>query len=363
MLLFEGFEGEEDMLFPQGVEQPEDGMLVSQSDTDCLTQPSLTSQSCTISTISISSSTQPLKHRLSLDDTILDQSSSPKLLETSPACKLAESALQILISGSKRGFGDIEMKRPLPETSLANLVPAMFCPGFKEIMAHNARFLPTISNAICGTWVQNGQGAALKKKLRMLAKSEAPIWANEDLEEEAIGVKRTHQRLAAVVQSSLWGMMQRKLFDHAAVRKLSCRATDVGSDSKAPQDDGGDLLEAAEKLDGDDVEGDFETFIGHDSASAGEGSFEDLLEEEDDGELLGWFNEDKMERERLAVEQETDEMVFGNGWDGDDGKEVHGEVEEVLPLNCRSEETDEEEDVMLLDSLSLCSGEDEVMLV
>ena len=120
--------------------------------------------------------------------------------------------------------------------------------------------------------------------------------------ENQLGKPGTAQRLAAVVQSKLWGMMQRKLFENAAGKRL-WRTTTQGD--KDEESDFEDLLATTEErkiLVLDEIDG---------------MSDEEMLfaEDEDDDLLLGndeyQFDEDW---ERRAIENETDDMLLGGEW-------------------------------------------------
>jgi hypothetical protein len=101
-------------------------------------------------------------------------------------------------------------------------------------------------------------------------------------------------------------MMQRKLHDPTDAAKIWRKSTLQEAD--AGEDDIPDLLGT---LEGEDVVngrvvkelGDFE--------EDGPDEFEDLLSGDDGDGLLDYLEE----RERLLVEWETEEMLFGSGWD------------------------------------------------
>jgi len=137
----------------------------------------------------------------------------------------------------------------------------------------------------------------------------------------------TVERLGTVVQGRVWAMMQRKLFDAGAARKLKWRN---------PQDEDGEEVEGVEDDDllgentdntlGEDMpytdemtEMIGDEFMDHDE----EFLFEDLIfgtqTAEDGDDLLHYFEE----QERREVDMETDEMLFGSDadCDGSDGND------------------------------------------
>jgi len=113
--------------------------------------PSLLSQSTTLSTISTAStlpSTFPLKRSFPSDTSLAAPGEAPCRLDVSPACKLSEAGLRILIGGYSprrtRMLG-IRIDKPPPETSLSDLAPGLFSPDFKVVRCSHTP--PTISKA------------------------------------------------------------------------------------------------------------------------------------------------------------------------------------------------------------------------
>lgn len=148
-----------------------------------------------------------------------------------------------------------------------------------------------------------------------------------DETQEADGGVGTTTRLAAVVQSRLWGMMQRKLYDPADAAKVWRKSASHGN--PAGENECPDLLGT---LGRDEVDGRAITEL-CEVLDDEMDEFEDLLSGDDEG-LLEYLEE----RERLSVERETDEMLFGKGWDADQEDE-----ENVCLLDCESGS-----DIMLL---------------
>jgi hypothetical protein len=129
---------------------------------------------------------------------------------------------------------------------------------------------------------------------------------------EGAGEAGMSGRLAAVVQARLWGMMQRKLYDPTAARKMLQKS--FGEHLKVDDVEGGPECPNLLGTLNDDEESQFIDLIGN----VGGDDFDHLLmEDEEDEEGLLDYLEDS-EKERLAIEQETEEMLFGNGWDESD---------------------------------------------
>jgi hypothetical protein len=133
---------EEDMLLPSdrnialptALEPSDHEMLFSQTTEST---PSLASQSTTISTSSVASSVFSLKRSSPFDSSISVQAEALGSLNISPACKLAEIALRILIGGYEprrsRCLLGVRVDKPPPEMSLSDLAPGVFSPAFKEV--------------------------------------------------------------------------------------------------------------------------------------------------------------------------------------------------------------------------------------
>ncbi|KAH8754680.1 hypothetical protein F5882DRAFT_469304 [Hyaloscypha sp. PMI_1271] len=300
---------EDQMLLAQGEDgaptrqvddQEEDDMLFSPA-TDNMS--SLTSQSSVASSALSTGGKELALKRPSPDDDAM-------LLDKLTACDLGEAAIHILTSGyisrGLRGLGGIQVEKPPPILSLARLAPSTFCPGFKESMAHNAHFLPSISHAISVSWPRNIQSPTLREKIFRLGQSRTSSLTNETRIED--GGERSTARLTAVVQSRLWGMMQRKLYDPSDTAKIWRKTT--LQDNPVQEDECPDLLETMGEPDemGGQVATKRDDFGGDDA-----GDFDDLLSRDDD-ELLEYMEE----RERLSIERETEEMLFGSEWDEDD---------------------------------------------
>lgn len=126
--------------------QTDEEMLFSQ---DTESSPSILSQSTTtstISTISTLSSASSLKRSFPFDSSITAQAEVPIRLDVSPACKLAETALRILIGGyapRRTRLLGVRVDKPPPETSLSDLAPGLFSPSFKVVRLSHVQ--PTIS--------------------------------------------------------------------------------------------------------------------------------------------------------------------------------------------------------------------------
>ena len=111
------------------------------------------------------------------------------------------------------------------------------------------------------------QGPGLRRKLVELSK--VPV------DDQSASTEGSVERLSSVVQTRVWSMMQRALFDPSAARKLRM-----------------------ERVDTVDEEEMCEMLLGEENENG-----------TDDG-LLDYFDE----LESRTVESETEEMIFGCGW-------------------------------------------------
>jgi hypothetical protein len=246
---------------------------------------------------------------------------------------LVLATLNILIGGTscKRSLQHVALESAFPETSLSNLAPALFRPGFKQLMAHNSRFLPSILCAISSSWVRNCQGPGLRATLIELSNSTPPVSDYGNIAEA--GVQGSVERLSAVVQGRMWRMMHKKLSDAAICRKITWESVDptriIDAEDAVTDEDllgsrraegqkgiylspGKDLQECITDgyIDGDDL-------LLFDAMSDDEG-------------LLSYFDE----MEKLEVEKQTDEMLFGS-----ENCEDEGDTEIVLLLDGDAEDT------------------------
>jgi hypothetical protein len=317
---------DEDMLLFEPEENISVRRNVEDIDEDEISQPatyppSFTSQLSVASTSSTVSSSHPPKCSLHAN-TDESQHSHPTL-SISAANKLSFFAIRFLITGCKtqpkRDMQGITIEKPLPDPgkSLSRIAPSLFSPGFKEIMGINANFLQTISHAISTSWVRNVQSPSLRKKLEALANlttSQYPDRNQESAEEQG-----SSQRLAAVVQAKLWGVMQRKLYDPTAVRKLRHQTLPERVGGVVDEEDCEDLLgDGVAEENGIDFEDmSCRDFMDEEVVE----EFDDLLAGQDadhDEDLLHYFEgQAAAERERLEVKIKTDEMLFGSECDSE----------------------------------------------
>jgi hypothetical protein len=294
--------------------------------------PSLTSQSST-ETVLMSTTSSVSRKRSLLPST---GDTNHAILSLPSSCELVSGALCILIGGysSRRSLANITVEKAPPKTTLSRLAPAIFCPGYKELMAHNSRFLPTILQAVSSSWVQNCQGPGLRRNLAALANAE--VSELDDVYREGSGQHGSVERLSAVVQTRLWGTMQRKLFDPAVARKLQCEGSNM--DRRVDQEE---LGEDEDLLAPSDIEKELDSrrrmsidlgeLIGNEFMDDDGLLFVDENRDVEQEGLLDYFDE----MERLAVERQTDEMLF---WDGGGDHHDDGDSDRILLFDSEVEE-------------------------
>lgn len=254
----------------------------------------------------------------------LPSQSLPSPAEFSLSCchVLTSAALNVLVGGSacRRSLQNIAVESAYPKTPLSSLAPTLFSPGFKQLMAHNSRFLPTISRAMSSSWMRNCQGPGLRAKLLELATLTLP-GSDRGLVAQSGGPSSV-EKLSAVVQGRVWSMMQRKLSD-PAVGKLKWETLDPSRIAEREDPDvDEDLLRSVDgdgRIDMDPIaRANLKQFI--------EGEYMDddeellLFDPMSDGEgLLSYFDE----MEELELQKQTDEMLFGSGeYEGEDDSEI-----------------------------------------
>jgi hypothetical protein len=250
-------------------------------------------------------------------------------LEISAAGKLIDTALQVFIGGYYHRIclpPDVKLEKPTPETCLSQLVPNMFNPGYREvphhsltitktnesqIMAYNFRFLPGIVRFTANPLPEHLQPPFLKEKMAQLAAMPISPIPGYDTSPSM----DTNEHITRVVETRLFTMMQQKLYDPIATRKVWKKAKDE-IDHEGPRDENEDpeLLDLDESPAGNNEWDDLLARFTSDE------EFNDLLFGEDEGDedddLL-----DEAERERLEIERQTDEMLFGDGGYKDEDEE------------------------------------------
>lgn len=189
---------------------------------------------------------------------------------------------------------------------------------------------------------RNAQTLSLKQKLADIANIPTSEFARDITDGEIDSELDSEKRLAAVVQARIWSMMQRALYDPSAARQATNKRMTSDNAILVEEDDGYDDLlnsigtdvdmdvDIEDSKKGDDDfqwiidEHDSETSafdcILSDSEEISGDAFVDIL---DDGDELLLSDE---ERERLEIEFETEEMLFGRRWQLEDEEVLYDDL-------------------------------------
>ncbi|PVH81768.1 hypothetical protein DL98DRAFT_570905 [Cadophora sp. DSE1049] len=298
-----GWENDEvllnDTVSRTGVEENDEEMLFSQSSNEAT--PSL-SQSSTITAKSSTGSTiAPTDSNCtSLARKGLPWDLSPITIASSST--LVDVAFRALMGAAlprrRPTLQTLHFKSP-PEVTMSTFVPSMFSLGFKNSIAGHSRFLPTISHALSASMPQNIQTPSLRRKLLQLSNLGPSQFPDPN---SHAGHPGTGERLSSVVQSRLWSMMQRKLFETAAGQRNWRPSTQGDGDEES---DFEDMLATIEdepqfKIDGDDGISDDEMLFADD--------------ENDDLLLSDEYDHFNADWQRHAIEDEIEDMLLGDDW-------------------------------------------------
>lgn len=190
----------------------------------------------------------------------------------------------------------------------------------------------------------NVQTPSLRRKLVQLFNTDPSPFPDHPVE---VGKLGNSQRLSSVVQSRLWAMMQRKLYDGTAAQKL-WRQTSTNERLDNDDDEFEDILRAMGEKDAWQA-----------GRQAGRGVRDDLsgdgmlfTDDEADELLLGEENDwNDSDLKRRAIELETDEMLFASEWGGAD------EDEDMLLLDSDrggiQEAEDDDRDILLPEAIDV----------
>src|SRR5205823_4281025 len=96
-----------------------------------------------------------------------------------------------------------------------------------QSMSQQSRFLPTISNSLAYSMLQNARSSSLRKKLLRLVtpgrhepQDSALSGAVPEAGQKYPNINQESKSLAEAISASLWKRMQKKLYDPFAARQL-----------------------------------------------------------------------------------------------------------------------------------------------
>ncbi|KAI9697059.1 MAG: hypothetical protein M1836_005020 [Candelina mexicana] len=138
------------------------------------------------------------------------------------AVHLTDAALRNLICNRPlRTTPGIKVKRNLT-ARLADLAPVLWSPGYLPAIAQRAHFIPTIAQAMASNSTRAHSSTLRDKLITISALPASPILKTPTSEISATGNSSAdRQAISTVLKARLWRMMQQKLFDPGAARRLS----------------------------------------------------------------------------------------------------------------------------------------------
>lgn len=283
---------------------------------------------------------------------------SLEILPSVPAISasvLIENALRLSLGGLQRKLPhELQARLGTSAYNMSKICPTLFDPDFGASMAQSEVFASKISTSIL-RGASDAQGLSLKSKLQLLGNSGSD--SRDSLED-----------VEGAVQQQLWVMMHNFSLDSKRARNLKFLRSKArpsfehhnaddnhylptpDSSQRSQQSSNRNLesgfsngMSASHEM-GNETDDEMIEFEDHeDSRSADD--FEDILGVNEDSEfedLLAadagldarWpynptFGADEAERHR--IEQETDEMLLGGGWDEDTGCDEKFLQPNVLP--------------------------------
>ncbi|KAH0364086.1 hypothetical protein KCU65_g6984, partial [Aureobasidium melanogenum] len=170
--------------------------------------------------------TSPLPCSTPNDDSMLFEDSTPledqpdssspssaELLDPESVIGLIDAALRLALTDlPSKALAEKKITEKSSFKHLDNICPAMWSPGHLEALASRAIFLPTISHAMSNSISQRAHSITLKEKLKEIA-SQEHVAASSSQHTEP-------QAIQQAVSIRLWRLMQRRLRDPSAGKKL-----------------------------------------------------------------------------------------------------------------------------------------------
>lgn len=129
------------------------------------------------------------------------------------ACLLAEIILNLVITGhvgrELREVSIIKQEKRHQKMPLSKIIPSIFTPDFPWLIANNSQYLPTINHVFSTSLIQNCLSPSLRNKLLQ-------IFSITTIDE----FETISRQAPRVVDTSLWFMLQNKLYDPSISRKM-----------------------------------------------------------------------------------------------------------------------------------------------
>ncbi|KAI1007839.1 hypothetical protein K3495_g402 [Podosphaera aphanis] len=210
----------------ENVTVDEDEMLLSQNNSNALMSYSESSENdfflleASESKTSLTHSPQSTK-RLFQDCDQVDPEEEEDYQNS--ACLMFETALYLVIIGTNgwvhKKFCNFKLEKPHPDKSLATCVPVLFSLNFLQSMEYNAQYILTITHSFSGFLFENAQSPSLRKKLVNISHQNFQ-GDQKNLSWDQLGDLDKAKTLMTTLQASLWRIMQNKLYNSAANKKL-----------------------------------------------------------------------------------------------------------------------------------------------
>ncbi|KAL9123028.1 MAG: hypothetical protein Q9187_000419 [Circinaria calcarea] len=216
-------------------------------------------------------------------------------LDITAAVKIVDAILRSFIYDTKiRLSPGVERKEISPGPKLAEISPALFSPGYLHAVCQRNRFLPRISHSIASIH-RRAKSAVLGSKIDTLLSS--PLNCEPEAELNGIPfLTMSPQTLTVALQTRLWNLIQHRLFDRQAARKLKPLQTPAADQHRASD----------EMLDNEEPETAFQM---PDEPSLSS----------DQEEMLGRGLHDEDDKEEMLFSEDEDEgMGHGSNEDDDD---------------------------------------------
>ncbi|KAG9684287.1 hypothetical protein KCU95_g13107, partial [Aureobasidium melanogenum] len=154
---------------------------------------------------------------------------------------LIDAALRLALTNlSSKTLTGVKIIEKSSFKHLDDICPAMWSPDHLEALASRAVFLPTISHAMSNSISQRAQSTTLKEKLKEIARQECVATSHRQHPEP--------QAIQQAVSIRLWRLMQRRLRDPSAGKKLkSIRIADTVLPSSELDEDADNILSFEEE--------------------------------------------------------------------------------------------------------------------
>ncbi|POS84410.1 hypothetical protein EPUL_005122 [Erysiphe pulchra] len=233
---------------------------------------------------------------------IFQRSNESNLLENDyiekNACLLAEVTLNLVITGhvgrELRAISVIKQEKRHRKAPLCKIIPSIFTSDFPWLIANNSQYLSTINHVFSSSLIQNCLSPNLRNKL-------LKIFSVHSIEE----FQTMSRQAPKIVDTSLWVMLQNKLYDPSNSRKIwlsNNRSAEAKSVRSCDPFSSAEMFEQSES-DWSDIIGDGDQYYD---------SFDDVLANLNDPDLLNDDQGQNLEIEEQLLLEESPEFLIRN---------------------------------------------------